>query len=164
MRRNSGLLISICVLAVLLLSGSAYAAGTNTITLTGLAARTKFLNLEFSNLSIENPRPGESVNFMDVNNKSMHFNVQLIEAGDVRRVSFSLANKGNLSIRIIEIVSFNHEAEFGVLVLWPALENLVVHPGQIAGPYTINVSWNIEAQDVQSGSAHIEAYINYIQT
>ena len=122
------------------------------------------LNLELARVGIYDIRPGEVAELLDANMKSMRFNVLLLEPGDMRTINFHVSNTGNMAARLGDLKGVNPDPSTGVEVLWPALDHLIVMPGQSAGPYSIIVLWNTHMQDVPSGSVYFEANIVYAQT
>ena len=162
--KNRVLIIITIAIATLLLMSVVYAVESGTLTFTGYVARTTILNLELSDLAIDAPRPGETLEFADTTKKGMRINVLLIEPGDTRIVTFYILNSGNMAARLGNLNTTTPDPSTGVVITWPPLDNIVVLPGQRAGPYTVTVIWDVSAQTAPAGTVYFDAYIDYTQT
>ena len=162
--KNRGLLIAIAIFIVLLSTGIVYAVEYGTLTFTGRVARTYVLNLDLTSVTVGAPRPGEIVEIADVNKKSMFFNLLLIEPGDSRTITFHILNTGNMAARLGNLNTSDPDISTVLVVTWPSLDDILIMPGQNAGPFTVTVTWDAGAQNVISGSVNFGAYIDYAQT
>ena len=162
--KNKKLLLAAVILFIVLFTGVVYAAESGSLTFTGRVARTSILDLELENISLNDIRFGEIVETADANKKSMRFYVLLTQPGDTRIINFNIVNAGNMAARLQELDVVTPEASAGVAITWTPLANLVIMPGESAGPFAVTITWDIEEQNLPSGSFDVEAFINYSQT
>lgn len=160
--RKRGLTIAACLLALTLVSGTAYAMTAGQIHLSGAVARNPRLDLELVSPAVEDIRPGESAE-LGPDQKTLSFSVVLVQPGDQRSIAFQIANTGNIAARLQNLTPQNPAPASGVAVAWPDLEDTVILPNQTTETLYTVVTWEPDAFSPPSGNVVFEAAIQYAQ-
>ena len=165
-RRNITLVIF--TLIMLLLSGIVYASTAGFLLLEGTVVFSSNVDLNIieAKFSAATPeRDGESVSIPLISNyKTLSINVDLLEPGDKRIITFKIQNVGNVSAELGELnVSVPDIGASGLKITWPDLENEVISPGQTTTEYQIVGEWDVNYPNVTNGSHNFSSTIIYMQ-
>ena len=161
--KKRSLLVAISVLLVFLVTGTVYAAVTDSLTILGKVVHSQILDVEFGQgPEIVIPRAGESVG-LGSNRKTLSFNVVLVQPGDIRIISFRLVNTGNITAKLSNLTVNNPAATTGVVITWPPLNDVLITPGATTPDYVILIEWDINAYTAPSGNVIFSASVDYSQ-
>ena len=164
MRKN--LVIAIILFTSLFLISVVYAAVSGNLDYSGYVARSVNVDLRIVNTTLQNPRLGETVTVSSALNdyKTLQINLSLLQPGDERKITFQLQNVGNVATTLASLVTVNPDYYAScIMVNWPELSGLVIHPGTTSAVYEIKVTWDVNQLRTISGLYSFTATVNYAQ-
>ena len=158
-----GLYTIAAVFALLLVSGSVYAAWTGVLNFNGTAELNQTFRLNIVDAEITDKKDSESIHVSTPAGETLTFSVELDAPNDTRYVKFAIKNVGNLPAVLGELDITDPEEDTGVKVDWPDLNDMIIAPWATTAEQTIAVHWDPDFAGSTTLTAYLSATVNYEQ-
>ena len=153
------------IFSLLIFTSAVYASVNGTLSLTGYASLNGNVDLCITSANILSPRTGETIDYQagyEATKDRITFSLYLGYPGDTRTVAFYIQNIGSAAAVLgTWQAAVPQIADTGLVVNFPDLAGKIIPPATIAGPYYINVYWDVNYPNVDSGNRNFSATIDY---